>query len=44
MKPFYCILLFLALISFVSAQNMKPNAKFAQMTDEFVKDSLAFLR
>ena len=41
MKPFYCILLFLALISFVSAQNMKPNAKFAEMSDRFVKDSLA---
>ena len=41
MKPLCCILLFLALTSFVSAQNMKPNAKFAEMSDRFVKDSLA---
>src|SRR5271165_4295535 len=41
MKPFSCILLFVALTSFVSAQNMKPNTKFSDMSDRFVKDSLA---
>jgi uncharacterized protein (DUF885 family) len=36
-------ILFLTLTSFVSAQNMKPaqpNAKFSEMSDRFVKDSL----
>jgi uncharacterized protein (DUF885 family) len=51
MNYFFRSLLFFAFASLVStAQNMKPttttsnaqaNAKFAQMTDEFVKDSLA---
>jgi uncharacterized protein (DUF885 family) len=50
MNHFLHIILFLAFASWLStAQNMKPttttttqaNAKFAQMSDEFVKDSLA---
>src|SRR5580700_3589447 len=48
MKHLLRILLVLSLTSILStAQNMKPtthaqaNAKFAQMTDQFVKDSLA---
>ena len=50
MNYFSRIILFVAFVSLAgTAQNMKPttttnaqaNAKFAQMTDEFVKDSLA---
>src|SRR5271166_1774791 len=47
MKRVLCILLFLSIGSiFMTAQTMKQthtqaNAKFAQMTDQFVKDSLA---
>jgi uncharacterized protein (DUF885 family) len=46
MKHLFGILVFLSLASLIStAQNMKPNtqanAKFAQMSDEFVKNSLA---
>ncbi len=46
MKHLYGILCFLSLASLLStAQNMKPNtqanAKFSQMSDEFVKNSLA---
>ena len=46
MKHLFGILFFLSLASLVStAQSMKANtqanAKFAQMSDEFVKDSLA---
>ena len=44
MKLLARILLGLALTSFLSGQNMKPaqaNAKFAEMSDRFVKDSLA---